>query len=134
MSSNFVNRGTGERQKERRFSVPFLFWQIPGRRLEHGSRKKRRAWSEAPTLLAGLKHLDECSQMRISIAKKYLSSIHNGRVKLPFTDPHSAHVYHLFPVIVDKWKNGIAKTYAVSKNIFHTVLCVCRCDGRLFVV
>ena len=56
---------------------------------------------QAACLSVGLKHLDESNAIRIRIAEKYLSSINNPKVKLPCTDPHATHVYHLFPVIVD---------------------------------
>lgn len=56
---------------------------------------------QAACLSVGLKHLDESNQIRIKIAEKYLSEIRNPKVKLPVTDPHATHVYHLFPVIVD---------------------------------
>ena len=56
---------------------------------------------QAACLSIGLKHLDETNDKRIHIAEKYLSSINNSKVKLPYTDPNATHVYHLFPVIVD---------------------------------
>ena len=56
---------------------------------------------QAAFLSVGLKHLDECNDLRINIAKKYLEGIHNHKVKLPYTNPRATHVYHLFPVIVD---------------------------------
>lgn len=70
---------------------------------------------QAAALLVGLRHLDECNAIRQKIAKQYLDEINNEHVKLPITDPHATHVYHLFPVIVDNQdefqayllKNGI---------------------------
>ncbi len=56
---------------------------------------------QAACLSVGLKHLDECNHIRIRIAEKYLKEIHNPKVRLPHTDQHATHVYHLFPVIVD---------------------------------
>lgn len=56
---------------------------------------------QAACLSVGLKHLDEMNKMRISIANRYLEKINNPKVKMPQTDPHSTHVYHIFPVIVD---------------------------------
>lgn len=56
---------------------------------------------QAACLSVGLKHLDECNEIRIRIAEKYLSEIRNPKVKLPYTDSQATHVYHLFPVIVD---------------------------------
>ncbi len=56
---------------------------------------------QAAALSVGLKHLDECNNIRIKIAGKYLEGIKNPKVQLPVTDPHATHVFHLFPVIVD---------------------------------
>lgn len=59
---------------------------------------------QAAILSVGLKHLDECNDIRIRIANKYLSDINNPKVKLPYTNPKATHVFHLFPVIVDDQK------------------------------
>ncbi len=56
---------------------------------------------QAACLSVGLSHLDETNGIRIGIARKYISEINNPKVRIPFTDPRSTHVYHLFPVIVD---------------------------------
>ena len=56
---------------------------------------------QATLLSVGLRHLDETNDMRIRIAERYMGGIHNERIKLPYTDPRSTHVYHLFPVTVD---------------------------------
>ncbi|MCR5556614.1 MAG: DegT/DnrJ/EryC1/StrS family aminotransferase [Butyrivibrio sp.] len=56
---------------------------------------------QAAALSVGLKHLDECNDIRIKIAKKYLEGIRNPKVQLPVTDEHATNVFHLFPVIVD---------------------------------
>lgn len=60
---------------------------------------------QAAVLSVALRHLDQCNEIRKTIADKYLNGIKNTKVKLPFTDPHSTHVYHLFPVIVDEQDN-----------------------------
>lgn len=59
---------------------------------------------QAAVLGVGLKHLDESNEMRLKIAEKYLNGIHNDKIKLPYTNPHATHVYHLFPVLVDDQK------------------------------
>lgn len=77
----------------------------------YGSRKKyfnesigrnsRLDEIQAALLSVGLRHLDECNQIRIKIAERYLSEIKNSKIKLPYTNPNSTHVYHLFPVLAD---------------------------------
>ena len=62
---------------------------------------------QAAVLGVGLKHLDECNRRRCEIAGRYLSEIKNDRVKLPVTDEHATHVYHLFPVIVEEQEEFI---------------------------
>ena len=69
---------------------------------ESVGRNSRLDEVQAAVLSVGLKHLDECNNMRISVAHRYLNSICNEKIKLPYTNPSSTHVYHLFPVIVDK--------------------------------
>ena len=64
-------------------------------------RNSRLDEMQAAILSTGLKHLDECNAIRIKIAERYLKCIHNDKVKLPYTEDKSTHVYHLFPVIVD---------------------------------
>lgn len=59
---------------------------------------------QAAALSVGLKHLDESNDIRIRYANKYLRNINNPKIKLPVTDPHATHVYHLFPVLVDDQK------------------------------
>lgn len=56
---------------------------------------------QAAVLTVGLKHLDECNEMRIAIAGRYMDGIRNSKVKLPYVDSGATHVFHLFPVIVD---------------------------------
>lgn len=68
---------------------------------ENLGRNSRLDEIQAAILSVGLKHLEECNEMRGIVAKRYLSEIKNENVRLPYTDPKSKHVYHLFPVIVD---------------------------------
>ncbi len=70
---------------------------------------------QAAVLSVGLKHLDENNGLRFSIAKKYLASINNGKVRLPYTDSKATNVYHLFPVIVDDQEKF--QTYMDSKGV-----------------
>lgn len=70
---------------------------------------------QAAVLSVGLKHLDECNDMRIKIAQKYLSFIHNDKVKLPYTNPRSTNVFHLFPIIVDDQKKF--QDYMLSQGV-----------------
>lgn len=70
---------------------------------------------QAAVLSVGLKHLDECNNMRIKIAEEYFSFIHNDKVKLPYTDPQATHVFHLFPIIVDDQKKF--QDYMLSQGI-----------------
>jgi len=56
---------------------------------------------QAAALNVGLSHIDEMNSIRVNIAQKYLDGISNNKVKLPYTDSLSTHVYHLFPLIVD---------------------------------
>ena len=70
---------------------------------------------QAAVLSVGLKHLDECNENRISIAKKYLSKINNPEITLPYTDSHATHVFHLFPIIVDNQK--AFQDYMIQKGI-----------------
>lgn len=77
----------------------------------YGSRKKYHNESigrnsrldeiQAAALSVGLRHLDECNNRRIEMANRYLTSIRNAKVRLPYTDASATNVYHLFPVIVD---------------------------------
>lgn len=70
---------------------------------------------QAALLSVGLKHIEESNSVRVRIAEKYNTSIHNDKVKLPFTDPHATHVYHLYPVIVDDQEKFIS--FMNSKGI-----------------
>ena len=56
---------------------------------------------QAALLCVGLKHLNECNEIRLKIAQQYLNSIHNDKLKLPVINPKATHVFHLFPVLVD---------------------------------
>lgn len=70
---------------------------------------------QAAVLSVGLNHLDETNSTRISIAKKYLSSIKNDKVKLPVTAPSATHVFHLFPVVVDDQRKF--QDYLLSQGV-----------------
>lgn len=77
----------------------------------YGSRKKYHNESigvnsrldevQAAALRVGLSHLNECNDIRISIAEKYLGGIKNDKLRLPVTDKNATHMFHLFPVLVD---------------------------------
>lgn len=77
----------------------------------YGSRKKYHNESigvnsrldevQAAALRVGLSHLNECNDIRISIAEKYLSGIKNDKLRLPVKDKNATHMFHLFPVLVD---------------------------------
>ena len=56
---------------------------------------------QALFLSTKLKHLDTDNLRRQEIAKRYLTEIHNSKIKLPFYDGSSNHVFHLFVVLVD---------------------------------
>ncbi len=56
---------------------------------------------QALFLSTKLKHLDVDNLRRQEIAKCYLSELNNTKIKLPFYDGSSNHVFHLFVVLVD---------------------------------
>lgn len=56
---------------------------------------------QALFLSTKLKHLDTDNLRRQEIAKRYLSEVNNPKIKLPFYDGSSNHVFHLFVVLVD---------------------------------
>lgn len=78
----------------------------------YGSRKKyineftgvnsRLDEIHAAMLSVGLSHLDEMNENRIGIASRYLGGMNNQKVQLPLTDNNAKHVFHLFPVLVEK--------------------------------
>ncbi|MCL4139499.1 UNVERIFIED_CONTAM: hypothetical protein GTU68_006483 [Idotea baltica] len=55
-----------------------------------------------------LSMLDDDNHIRRRIAKRYLSEINNSRVKLPFYNNSSNHIFHLFVVLVED--RAICKT------------------------
>lgn len=55
---------------------------------------------QAAFLSRKLKMLDEDNKHRQYIAKRYISKINNPKIKLPFYDESSNHVFHLFVVQV----------------------------------
>lgn len=60
---------------------------------------------QAAVLSVGLRHLDENNKLRMEIAREYMEGINNKKVKLPYVQIYSTHVFHLFPVIVDSQKD-----------------------------
>ncbi|MBN2868713.1 MAG: DegT/DnrJ/EryC1/StrS family aminotransferase, partial [Flavobacteriaceae bacterium] len=56
---------------------------------------------QALFLSTKLKHLDTDNLKRQEIAKRYISEVNNPKIKLPFYDGSSNHVFHLFVVLVD---------------------------------
>lgn len=56
---------------------------------------------QALFLSTKLKHLDADNLRRQEIAKRYLFEVKNPKIKLPFYDGSSNHVFHLFVVLVD---------------------------------
>lgn len=59
---------------------------------------------QAAVLSVGLAHLEEGNTTRRHIAVRYMNGINNVKVRLPYTEPLSTHVFHLFPVLVDDQK------------------------------
>jgi dTDP-4-amino-4,6-dideoxygalactose transaminase len=75
----------------------------------------RLASVEAITAEIKLKYLDKWNNQRIKIAAYYLKHITNKKIKLPYINDDSKHVFHLF-VIQTKNRNQFIK-YLNSKNI-----------------
>lgn len=63
---------------------------------------------QAAFLNVKLPHLNKENQRRIAIAKKYIATIKNKKIALPFFDNSSNHVFHLF-VIRTKDRNELQK-------------------------
>lgn len=61
---------------------------------------------QAAFLNVKLPHLNKENQRRIAIAKKYIATIKNKKIALPFFDNSSNHVFHLF-VIRTKDRNEL---------------------------
>lgn len=59
---------------------------------------------QAALLSVGLRHLDEMNDIRTDIAERYRKRIRNSKVELPKVAEDASHVFHLFPVLVDKQK------------------------------
>jgi dTDP-4-amino-4,6-dideoxygalactose transaminase len=67
---------------------------------------------QAAMLRVKLKHLDEETACRLSVAKRYLDEIKNDKVKLPLLSSEGSHVFHLFVLMVDnqeKFSNYMAE-------------------------
>jgi dTDP-4-amino-4,6-dideoxygalactose transaminase len=56
---------------------------------------------QAAFLNLKLPHLDKENSLRRSIANRYLESINNPKVRLPYYSGKADHVFHLFVVLVD---------------------------------
>lgn len=66
-----------------------------------------------------LKYLDQDNSRRQDIAKQYLSRITNPKIKLPFYDLSSNHVFHVFVVRVKDRLNFI--NYLTNNNIGYLI-------------
>jgi dTDP-4-amino-4,6-dideoxygalactose transaminase len=75
----------------------------------------RMSGFEAASLTIKLNFLDKWNNQRIKIASYYLKHIKNEKIKLPYINDDSKHVFHLF-VIQTKNRNQFIK-YLNSKNI-----------------
>jgi dTDP-4-amino-4,6-dideoxygalactose transaminase len=53
---------------------------------------------QAAILNVKLKHLDEDTQLRKNVAKKYIDCITNRKIILPIVSDWNTHVFHLFPI------------------------------------
>ena len=53
-------------------------------------------------LSVGLDYIDEETEMRRAIAKRYLTEITNPLVKLPEIRENTTHVYHIFAILCEK--------------------------------
>jgi len=78
----------------------------------YGSRKKyvseitgintRMDEMQAALLSVGLDYIDEETEMRRAIAKRYLTEITTPLVKLPEIRENTTHVYHIFAILCEK--------------------------------
>lgn len=70
---------------------------------------------QAAFLNVKLLHLDEDNQRRITIAKRYLAEIKNDKIKLPFYDNSTNHVFHLF--VIRTKKRAELRNYLTQNGI-----------------
>lgn len=54
---------------------------------------------QAAMLRVGLAHLEESTDKRLHIAKRYLNEIHNPKIRLPRTREGADNVFHIFPLL-----------------------------------
>ena len=99
----------------------------------YGSRKKyyneitgintRMDEVQAAMLSVGLKYIGEGTEMRRSIAGRYLREITNPLVTLPKIRENSTHVYHQFPILTEKRDDMIAflEEQGVQTNIHYPI-------------
>lgn len=57
---------------------------------------------QAACLKVGLKYLEEGNVERCRIAGRYLNEVHNSLISLPKVREGAFHVFHLFPVLVER--------------------------------
>lgn len=70
---------------------------------------------QAAILNVKLKYIHVDMQQRKGVAKYYIKSIHNAKVRLPNVKDWNAHVFHLFPVFSEK--RDELKTYLEENGI-----------------
>ena len=78
---------------------------------------------QAAFLNLKLPHLDKENSLRRSIANRYLESIKNPKVSLPYYSGKSDHVFHLFVVLVDNREEFInfLKTNGIETMIHYPI-------------
>jgi dTDP-4-amino-4,6-dideoxygalactose transaminase len=69
---------------------------------KYQGRNSRLDEIQAAILDVKLAHLDENNTRRREIAKYYIDSIKNSRIKLPVVDCLGANVFHIFPIRTEK--------------------------------
>jgi dTDP-4-amino-4,6-dideoxygalactose transaminase len=74
---------------------------------------------QAAILNVKLKYLDEDTNHRRSIAKLYKSNIHNPLIQVPEILDWDAHVFHLFPILIEN-RDGFQKY--LSENEIQTLI------------
>ena len=62
-----------------------------------------------------LNQLDQDNQSRREIANRFISEIHNKKIKLPYYDQSKNHVFHVFAILVDDRKAFV--NYLKGNNI-----------------
>lgn len=82
---------------------------------QYRGRNSRLDEIQAAILDVKLKHLDEDIELRRSVAKKYLSGIHNSKIKLPMINDFEQHSFHIFTIFCDN--RDILQKYLTEKGI-----------------